>query len=119
MPARTGLPRTIRVNSTEITQAIAEPMAQILTAEKAVLERTPPELASDVIDQGIVLTGGGALLRRLDELISQETGVPCYVAPDPMRCVAIGAGYALEYLDLIMRNLPSEEETLAASYSNF
>src|SRR5438552_2169092 len=100
--ALAGLPRTITVTSTEIAQAISEPLAQIMAAVKNVLERTPPELAADVIDQGIVLTGGGAQLRRLDELISQEMGVPCYVAPDPMRCVAIGAGYALEYLDLIM-----------------
>ncbi|MBI2886366.1 MAG: rod shape-determining protein [Chloroflexi bacterium] len=112
----TGLPRTITVTSAEITQAISDPVGQIVTAAKAVLERTPPELAADVIDQGIVLTGGGALLRRLDELIGQETGVPCYVAPDPLRCVAVGAGVALEYLDLIKRNLPSEEESLVASY---
>lgn len=112
----TGLPRTITVTAAEITQAIADPVAQIVGATKAVLEKTPPELASDVIDQGIVLTGGGALLRRLDELLAQETGVPCNVAHDPLRCVAVGAGIALEYLDLIKRNLPSEEESLVASY---
>ena len=115
----TGLPRTLTVTSTEIGQAISEPLAQMVAAVKSVLERTPPELASDVIDQGIVLTGGGAQLRRMDELLSQETGVPCYVAPDPMRCVAIGAGYALEYLDLILRNMPSDEEMLAASYTTY
>ena len=112
----TGLPRTTTVTSTEIHQAMSDPLGQIVAAVKSVLERTPPELASDVIDQGIVLTGGGALLRRLDELIAQETGVPCYPAPDLMRCVAIGAGVALEYLDLIKRNLPSEEESLVATY---
>ncbi|HLE80803.1 MAG TPA: rod shape-determining protein [Dehalococcoidia bacterium] len=112
----TGLPRTIMVTSTEITQAISDPVGQIIATVKAVLERTPPELASDIIDQGIVLVGGGSLLRRLDELIAQETGVPCYLAPDPMRCVAIGAGTALEHLDLIKRNLPSEEESLVTSY---
>ena len=112
----TGLPRTITLTSGEITQAIADPVAQIVAAVKSVLERTPPELASDVIDQGIVLTGGGALLRRLDELLAQETGVPCYPASDPLRCVAIGAGMALEKLELIKRNLPSEEESLVASY---
>jgi len=112
----TGLPRTITLTSTEITQAIAEPVGQILGSVKYVLERTPPELASDVIDQGIVLTGGGALLRKLDELIAQESGVPCYPAPDPLRCVAVGAGMALEKLELIKRNLPSEEESLVASY---
>lgn len=112
----TGLPRTITVTSTEMTQALADTIAQIVATAKSVLERTPPELASDIIDQGIVLTGGGALLRRLDELVAQETGVPCYLAPDPMRCVAIGAGIALEHLDLIKRNLLSEEESLVASY---
>jgi len=112
----TGLPRTIKLTSTEITQAISDPVGQIIATVKAVLERTPPELASDIIDQGIVLVGGGSLLRRLDELIAQETGVPCYLAPDPMRCVAIGAGTALEHLDLIKRNLPSEEESLVTSY---
>ena len=112
----TGLPRTITLTSTEITQAISEPIGQIVAAVKYVLERTPPELASDVIDQGIVLTGGGALLRRLDELIAQETGVPCYPATDPLKCVAVGAGMAMEKLELIKRNLPSEEESLVASY---
>ena len=112
----TGLPKTITVTSTEITQAISEPIGQILGAVKNVLERTPPELASDIIDQGIVLTGGGALLRRLDELIAHETGVPCYPAPDPLRCVAIGAGLALDYLDLIKRNLPGEDESLIGPY---
>jgi len=112
----TGLPRTSSVTSTEIHQALAEPLSQIVATVRHVLERTPPELASDIIDQGIVLTGGGALLRRIDELIAQETGVPCYPASDALRCVAIGAGVALEYLDLIKRNLPSEEESLVASY---
>lgn len=112
----TGLPRTITVTSTEISQAISDTIGQIIMTVKSVLERTPPELASDVIDQGIVLVGGGALLRRLDELISQETGVPCYLAPDPMKCVAVGSGMALEYLDLIKRNLPSEEESLIGTY---
>ncbi len=112
----TGLPRTTTVTSTEITQAISEPLTQMITAVKSVLERTPPELSSDVIDQGIVLTGGGALLRQLDQLLAQATNVPCYPAPDPLRCVAIGAGLALEYLEDIKRNLPSEEESLVASY---
>ena len=112
----TGLPRTITVTSTEISQAISDTIGQIIMTVKSVLERTPPELSSDVIDQVIVLVGGGALLRRLDELISQETGVPCYLAPDPMKCVAVGSGMALEYLDLIKRNLPSEEESLIGTY---
>ncbi|MBI4496738.1 MAG: rod shape-determining protein [Chloroflexi bacterium] len=112
----TGMPRTITVNSTEVHQAIGDCLQTIVATVRSVLEKTPPELASDVIDQGIVLTGGGALLRRIDEMIATETGVACYVAEDPLRCVAIGAGLALEHLDVIKRSLPTEEETLIASY---
>jgi len=112
----TGMPKTITVTSNEINGAIQDGLAMIVHAVRSVLERTPPELASDVIDHGIVLTGGGALLRHMDELITQETGVPCVVADDPMQCVAIGAGIALEHLDIIKRNLPTEEESLIASY---
>lgn len=111
-----GLPKTISVTSNEVTQAIQDNLAVMLSAVRSVLERTPPELASDVIDHGIVLTGGGALLRHLDELIIQETGVPCHVADHPLSCVAVGAGIALEYLDVIKHNLPSEEESLVGMY---
>jgi hypothetical protein len=92
----TGLPKTITVTSVEITQAIQDALTVIVQTTRTVLERTPPELASDVIDHGIVLTGGGALLRHLNELITQETGVPCYVADNPLQCVAVGAA-SLEY----------------------
>jgi rod shape-determining protein MreB len=112
----TGLPATVTVTSGEVTQAIQDNLVTMVSAVRSVLERTPPELASDVIDHGIVLTGGGALLRRLDELITRETGVPCHVADHPLTCVAIGAGIALEYLDVIKRNLPTEEESLVATY---
>jgi rod shape-determining protein MreB len=112
----TGLPKTITVTSNEITLAIQDNLAVIVQAVRAVLERTPPELASDVIDHGIVLTGGGALLRHLDELITQETGVPCYPADNPLQCVAVGAGIALEYLPEILRNQPTEEEALIGMY---
>jgi rod shape-determining protein MreB len=81
-----------------------------------VLEKTPPELASDVIDRGIVLSGGGALLRHIDELLTQETGVPCYVADAPLECVAIGAGIALDHIDVISRSLPTEEENLVGLF---
>ena len=81
----------------------------IVAAVKAVLEETPPELASDVIDRGVVLTGGGALLRNLDRLLVQETGVPCHIADDPLSCVAVGAGLALEYIDELKPNLRGEE----------
>ncbi|MFH1484792.1 MAG: rod shape-determining protein [Chloroflexota bacterium] len=112
----TGLPRTVTVSSKEIAQAISDCLNTVLTMVKTVLERTPPELISDVIDQGIVLTGGGALLRNIDKFLAHETGVPCQSAEDPMNCVAVGAGLALEHLDVIKRNLPSEEESLVATY---
>jgi rod shape-determining protein MreB len=108
----TGLPRTITVRASEITQAIQEQLAAIVQTVRRVLERTPPELASDVIDRGIVLTGGGALLRHLDDLLMHETGVPVHVAEHPLQCVAIGAGAALDYTEVIARALPTEEESL-------
>ena len=101
-----GLPKTITVRSSEVREAIAEPLAAIVAATKSVLELTPPELASDVIDKGIILTGGGALLRGIDRLLTLETGVPCYVADNPLACVAIGAGLALERIEVLRRNLP-------------
>ncbi|RLC74660.1 MAG: rod shape-determining protein [Chloroflexi bacterium] len=101
----TGLPRTIRINSDEVTEAIAEPLAAIIGMVKRVLEKAPPELASDIIDRGMILTGGGALLRNIDRLLTQETGVPCYVAENPMACVALGAGKALENFEQMRRSL--------------
>jgi rod shape-determining protein MreB len=112
----TGMPKTITVQSSDVTSAIQDSLGTIVQVVRSVLERTPPELASDVIDRGIVLTGGGALLRHLDILLTQETGIPCQVAENPLDCVAIGSGVALEYLDVIKRSLPTEEETLVASY---
>ena len=113
----TGLPRTVSLRSSEVTAAIQEHLATIVQTVRRVLERTPPELASDVIDRGIVLTGGGALLRGIDDLILQETGVPVHIAEDPLRCVAKGAGMALDYIDVIERSLPTEEEALIESSS--
>ena len=113
----TGLPRTVSLRSSEVTAAIQEHLGTIVQTVRRVLERTPPELASDVIDRGIVLTGGGALLRGIDDLILQETGVPVHIAEDPLRCVAKGAGMALEYIDVIERSLPTEEEALIESSS--
>ncbi len=101
-----GLPRTIEVNSDEITEAIAEPLAAMVNVIKSVLERTPPELSSDIIERGIALVGGTALLRRIDDLITQETGVPAWVAEAPMACVAIGAGRALEQYEILRRSVP-------------
>ena len=102
-----GLPKTIQISSAEVTEAIAEPVMTIIGVVKSVLEKTPPELASDVIDRGIVLTGGGAQLRRFDRLLTKETGVPCYIADNPIACVALGAGKALEKYDVISRSLPA------------
>ena len=101
-----GLPKTVTIKSSEIREAISEPLAAIVASARAVLEQTPPELASDVIDRGMILTGGGALLRNIDRLLAEETGVPCYVAENPMACVAIGAGLALERIDILRRSLP-------------
>lgn len=102
-----GLPKTITLRSTEVREAIAEPLSSIVATARAVLEETPPELASDVIDKGIILTGGGALLRNIDHLLTLETGVPCYIADNPLACVAIGSGLALERIEVLRRNLPT------------
>ena len=100
-----GLPRTISITSEEVTEALAEPLSSVVGVVKSVLEQTPPELASDIIDRGMVLTGGGALLRNVDRLLTRETGVPCYVAENPMACVALGAGRALDIYDAIRRSM--------------
>ncbi|HEY8450213.1 MAG TPA: rod shape-determining protein [Bacillota bacterium] len=94
-----GLPRNVRMTAAEIYEAIRETLLEIVQAVCRVLERTPPELAGDIIDRGIVLTGGGALLDGIDALISQKTGVPTYTADDPLSCVALGTGLALRGLD--------------------
>jgi rod shape-determining protein MreB len=95
----TGVPKTITITSKEVQEAIKEPVDLIIQAIKQVLEATPPELAADLVDRGIMLTGGGALLKNLDKLISQETGLKVSVAEEPLLCVALGAGKALDNLD--------------------
>ena len=95
-----GLPRTITVYSDEIEQALRESVSVIVQAAKSVLERTPPELSADIIDRGVILTGGGALLRNLDKIISEETSMPVVIAEDPLDCVAIGTGKALDHIHL-------------------
>ncbi len=95
----TGLPENIVVTSSEIREALIDTLQEVLEAIRVTLERTPPELAADIIDQGIYLTGGGALLRGLDQLISQETGMNVFIANDPLDCVALGTGMILENLD--------------------
>jgi rod shape-determining protein MreB len=104
-----GLPRTIEVNSTEITEAIQEPLEQVISAVRRVLAETPPALAEDLIDKGMVMTGGGSMLRGINDLLTEFTGVPCYVADQPANCVAIGTGMALEYLDVLHDSLSGDE----------
>ena len=100
-----GLPKTIRISSDETREALAEPVALIVECVKSVLEKTPPELAADIVDRGIVMTGGGSLLEGLDRLISDETGIPTYLADDPLSCVALGAGKALDSLGKLQDSL--------------
>ncbi|MDY7040790.1 MAG: rod shape-determining protein [Chloroflexota bacterium] len=101
-----GLPRTIVISSGEVTEAITEPLSAIVTVVRAVLEKTPPELSSDIIDRGMAMVGGGALLRNVDRLLTRETGVPCYVADNPIACTSIGAGKGLDNIHLLRRSLP-------------
>jgi len=94
-----GVPRSFTLNSDEILEALQEPLSSIVQAVKSALEQSPPELASDIAESGLVLTGGGALLRDLDKLLSEETGLPVIVADDPLTCVARGGGKAMELMD--------------------
>lgn len=94
-----GVPKTFTINSEEIQKALSDPLSGIISAVKAALEQTPPELSSDIAERGIVLTGGGALLRNLDKLVSRETGLPVTVAEDPLTCVSRGGGMALEFIN--------------------
>ena len=103
-----GLPENINITSREVREALAEPLSRIVDAVKCTLEQTPPELAADIIDHGITLTGGGALLRGLDQLIHKETGMPVFIAEYPLDCVAEGTGKILENLDKY-RDAVSEE----------
>lgn len=103
-----GLPRTVRIGSNEITEAITEPLESIVGAVKSVLEKTPPELSSDIIDKGMVMTGGGSQLRHISDLLTQVTGVPAYVADHPLTCVAYGTGIALEHLDILKDSLSDD-----------
>ncbi|EMV4815580.1 rod shape-determining protein MreB, partial [Listeria monocytogenes] len=99
----TGLPKTIEITPEEISEALADTVAAIIDAVKGTLENTPPELSADIMDKGIVLTGGGALLRNLDTVISEETKMPVIIADEPLDCVAIGTGKALENMDMYKR----------------
>ena len=100
-----GIPKQLTLKSNQIQEALAEPLAQITAAVKNALEQSPPELASDIAERGIVLTGGGALLKGLDEMLAAETGLPVLIADDPLTCVARGGGKALELIDRASFNL--------------
>jgi rod shape-determining protein MreB len=100
-----GVPRSFTLNSDEVLEALQEPLSGIVQAIKSALEQSPPELASDIAESGLVLTGGGALLRDLDRLLSEETGLPVVVAEDPLTCVARGGGKAMELMDKHSLNL--------------
>ena len=95
----TGLPKNVDITSSQMQEAMEESISEIVDIIKTTLEKTPPELASDIMEKGIVLAGGGALIQNLDKLLSQKTGMPVYVATDPLDCVVKGTGKTLEDLD--------------------
>ncbi len=98
-----GIPKTLEVNSDEIREAMSEPISTIIEAVRISLERTPPELAADIVDKGIILAGGGAYLKNIDLLLREETGLPVLIAEDPLSCVVLGSGAVLDQLDLLKR----------------
>ncbi|MBI4138344.1 MAG: rod shape-determining protein [Candidatus Wildermuthbacteria bacterium] len=100
-----GLPRNMKLNSTEICLAIQEPLQEIVQTIKSLLRETPPELSADIMDKGMILSGGGSLLKNLDQLVSQTIGVPCFVAEDPLYCVAKGTGAVLDNLEAYKRSI--------------
>lgn len=102
-----GLPRTVTVTSDEVTEAIIEPLGQIVRGVRMVLESTPPELSADIIDKGIVMSGGTSLLRNLDQLLAQEIGIAVHVADQPLMCVALGCGIAIEHAEVLQKALTS------------
>ena len=99
-----GLPKTVVLTSEEIRQALEEPLSQIIDAVKETLDRTPPELASDIMDRGIMLAGGGSLLQGLDVRLREETQMPAHLAESPLTCVAVGSGRSLEEFEAIHRS---------------
>lgn len=106
----TGLPKTLVITSDETREALKEAVSMLVDCVKGVLERTPPELAADIVDRGIILTGGGALLDGLDRLLQDETGIPVYLAEDPLSCVAVGTGKALESLEKLQDSLTTMQK---------
>jgi len=104
-----GLPKNIKVSSNEICEAISEPLSEIVQCVKNVLRETPPELSADIMDKGMVVAGGGACLRNIAVLLSKSTGVPCFVADDPLSCVAKGTGAVLDNLDLYKKSIMAKK----------
>ena len=107
-----GLPKNAVISSEDIREALSESLDKIVEAIKETLERTPPELAADIIDRGITLTGGGALLRGMDKLVSSETGIDVHIAETPLDCVANGTGYVLDHMDVLKDVLEENNKTL-------
>ena len=107
-----GLPKNIFISPSEIREALSDPVASVVDAIKSTLERTPPELSADIIDNGITLTGGGALLKGLDKLVAEETGMPVYIAEDPLDCVAKGAGIVLDNLVKMKEVLADDDQRI-------
>lgn len=104
-----GLPKNITISSNEVSEAISDRLSEITQMIKTVLRDTPPELSADIMDKGMVLSGGGALIRNIDELISQRIGVPCFLAEDPLLCVAKGTGVVLENLDVYKKSIMTKK----------
>jgi rod shape-determining protein MreB len=104
-----GLPRTVEIHTNEVCEAITNNLKEITQAVKEVLRNTPPELSADVIDKGMILAGGGALLKNIDTLFSNVTGVPAYIADEPLLCVAKGTGIVLENLEAYKRSIMSKK----------
>lgn len=104
-----GLPRNVNISSNEVAEAISEPLEEIINAIKQVLRDTPPELSADIMDKGMIISGGGALLRNIDILVSQSTGVPCFIADNPLVCVAKGTGIVLDNLDFYKRSIMTKK----------
>jgi rod shape-determining protein MreB len=100
-----GLPRNIDINSNAVAEAMTGTLDEIIKSIRQVLRDTPPELSADIMDKGMVVTGGGALLREIDVLISESTGVPCFIAEDPLTCVARGTSEVLDHIDTYKRSI--------------
>ena len=108
----TGLPKTLNIDANQIQEALSEPVAGIVEAVRGTLERTPPELSADIMDRGIVMTGGASLLRNLDNVLSKETGMPVYVSDAALSCVALGTGIAVEHVDIYKKGFMAASNRL-------